>query len=119
MKDRGKRLKRLRIERNLSTQDLSRYLEISPEDVENLENNTAKFTLTILNKLSDLYCCSEKYLLGLSDEFMDFSFRNDDYSPADLKAIAKINQIYKNTDFLLKKERQLNKFKNKLNEDAI
>ena len=58
MEDRGARLKRLRMEKSLSPYDLSKYLEISQEDVKNLENNEGKLNLTILTKLSNLYCCN-------------------------------------------------------------
>lgn len=37
MEDRGERLKRLRTEKDLPPYDLSKYLEISQDDVENLE----------------------------------------------------------------------------------
>lgn len=102
MEDRGERLRRLRTENGLSPSDLSKYLEISQEDVENLENNEGKLNLTILTKLSNLYCCSERYLLCMSDEIepMAYAFRNDSRSVDDLNAIAKINQIYKNMEFL-------------------
>ena len=109
MEDRGERLRRLRIERDLSPYDLSKYLGISQEDVENLENNEGKLNLTILTKLSNLYCCSERYLLCMSDEIepMNYAFRSDSHSVDDLNAIAKINQIYKNMKFLLKKEQEM------------
>lgn len=109
MEDRGERLKRLRTEKDLSPYDLSKYLEISQDDVENLENNKGKFNLTILTKLSNLYCCSERYLLYMSDEYepITYAFRYDRRSVDDLNAIAKINQIYKNMEFLIKKEQEL------------
>ena len=109
MEDRGERLRRLRTENGLSPYDLSKYLEISQEDVENLENNVGKLNLTILTKLSNLYCCSERYILCISDEIepMAYAFRSDSRSVDDLNAIAKINQIYKNMEFLLKKEHEL------------
>ncbi|MEE0942218.1 MAG: helix-turn-helix transcriptional regulator [Methanobrevibacter sp.] len=109
MEDRGERLRRLRTEKGLTSHDLSKYLEISQEDVENLENNEGKLNLTILTKLSDLYCCSERYLLCMSDEYepMAYAFRSDNHTVDDLNAIAKINQIYKNMEFLLKKEQEL------------
>ena len=109
MDDRGERLKKLRTEKGLSLSDLSKYLEISQEDIENLENNKGKLNLTILNKLSNLYCCSERYLLCMSNEYepVSYAFRSDRHSVDDLNAIAKINQIYKNMEFLLKKEQEL------------
>ena len=109
MESRGKRLKQMRIAMGLSLYDLSKYLEISKNDVENLEENDGKLNLTILTKLSDLYCCSEAYLLCMSDEYepMTYAFRSDSRSIDDLNAIAKINQIYKNMEFLLKKEKEL------------
>ena len=52
MESRGTRLKKLRRDFNLSLCDLSKYLEISCEDVKNLENDSGKLNLTILIKLS-------------------------------------------------------------------
>lgn len=109
MINRGARLKELRINKKLSIDDLSRYLEVPPKYINDLENNEGKLNLTILNKLSNLYCCSERYLLCMSDEYepMAYAFRSDSRSVDDLNAIAKINQIYKNMEFLLKKEQEL------------
>ena len=74
-----------------------------------MENNNGKLNLTILTKLSNLYCCCEKYLLCVTDEYepIPYAFRSDNHSADDLNAIAKINQIYMNMEFLLKKEQEL------------
>lgn len=105
MKSRGERLKQLRTTNNLSINDLSEYLGISQKDIEDLENNEGKLNLTVLTKLSNLYCCSEKYLLCMSDDYepMAYAFGSDAHSVDDLNAIAKINQIYKNIEFLFTK----------------
>lgn len=109
MENRGTRLKRLRERMGLDESDLSEFLDITPEDVINLENNDGKLNLTLLNKLSNLYCCTERYLLCMSDVYepIPHAFRSDNISVDDLTAIAKINQIYKNMQFLLKKQSEL------------
>ena len=106
MENRGMRLKRLRKQMGLSESDLSSYLKVDCNYIRDLENDTGKMNLTILNKLSDLYCCDERYLLYMSDEYepIKHAFRNTNITTQDLEAIAKINQIYKNTKYLLEKE---------------
>ena len=55
MKSRGERLKQLRTTNNLSINDLSEYLGISQNGIENLENNVGKLNLTVLTKLSNMH----------------------------------------------------------------
>lgn len=103
MEKRGMRLKRLREEMGLSVSDLSYFLEIDSKDVINLENDEGKLNLSILNNLCDLYCCDEKYILCLSNKNAFRGFKVNNIPKEDLNAIAKLNQIYKNTQYLLKK----------------
>lgn len=100
------RLKRLREQMGLTPSDLSKYLKVDCNYIKDLENNTGKLNLTILNKLSDLYCCDEKYILCMSDEYepIEHAFRSTNITTDDLEALAKINQIYKNTKYLLEKD---------------
>lgn len=109
METRGARLKSLRNSRGLDEFELSEFLEITPEEVINLENDVGKLNLTILNKLANLYGCTERYLLCMSDDYepIPHAFRSKNISVEDLNAIAKINQIYKNMQFLLKKQSEL------------
>ena len=106
MENRGMRLKRLREQMELTELDLSKYLKVDCNYIRDLENDTGKLNLTILNKLSELYCCDERYILCMSDEYepIKHAFRSTNISTEDLEAIAKINQIYKNTKYLLEKE---------------
>ena len=100
------RLKRLREQMGLTKSDLSNYLNVDCNYINDLENNEGKLNLTILNKLSDLYCCDERYILCMSNEHepIKHAFRSTNITTQDLEAIAKINQIYKNTKYLLEKE---------------
>lgn len=106
MENHGMRLKRLREQMGLSESDLSSYLKVDCNYIMDLENDIGKLNLTILNKLSDLYCCDERYLLCMSDEYepIKHAFISTNITTRDLEAIAKINQIYKNTKYLLEKE---------------
>lgn len=106
MENRGIRLKRLREQMGLTEFDLSKYLKVDCDYIKDLEHGTGKMNLTILNKLSDLYCCDERYILCMSDEYepIKHAFRSNNITTQDLEAIAKINQIYKNTKYLLQKE---------------
>ena len=103
MEKRGERLKRLRKRMGISKSDLSDYLEISEDEVIGLENDTGGMTLTVLNRLCDLYCCDEKYILCMSDEYepIEYPFGSDNISLGDLNAISKINQIYKDSQYLI------------------
>lgn len=105
MENRGMRLKRLRKQMGLTKSDLSKYLNVGRDYLINLENVEAKLNLSILNKLSDLYCCDERYILCMGDEYkpIQHAFRSANFTTQDLEAIAKINQIYKNTKYLLKR----------------
>ena len=91
METRGARLKSLRNSRGLDEFELSEFLEITPEEVINLENDVGKLNL----------CMSDDY------EPIPHAFRSKNISVEDLNAIAKINQIYKNMQFLLKKQSEL------------
>ena len=106
MENRGIRLKRLRKQMGLTESDLSKYLKVDCSYIRDLENDTAKLNLTVLNKLSDLYCCDETYILCMSDEYepLRHAFGSANITTQDLDSIAKVNQIYKNTKYLLEKE---------------
>ena len=105
----GSRLKDLREKMGLTFSDLAKFLDISSDDVSKLENNQKNLDLTMIHKLSNLYCCDEKYLVGLTDEYEPIfhSFDSNKISVNDLNAIAKINQIYKNSKYLIKKQKEL------------
>lgn len=104
MSDIGNRLKQLRESKKLSLYDLAQYLETSSDFVSQLENGEKKLTLTILNKLSALYCCDKAYLLCKSNDYssVNFAFRSDNLSIEDLNCVASLNKLLLNIRLLNK-----------------
>lgn len=101
----GERMVELRENMGLTPNAVATYLEIPKEDLINLETGNETLTLSVLIKLCNLYGCSEKYLLCKSNEFnpTNFALRSDGIQVGDLKGIAIINKIYKNSQYLNKK----------------
>ena len=64
-------------------------------------NNQRKLTVSALEKLCDLYNCSEEYILeGTSDYSKPvFAFRTEEKN-LDLNTIARMNKIIKNIELL-------------------
>ncbi|MBE6499654.1 MAG: helix-turn-helix transcriptional regulator [Methanobrevibacter thaueri] len=105
MNEIGERMKELRENMGLTQNAVATYLGIPKDELINLEHGNKTLTLSILNKLCNLYGCTEKYLLCKSDEFnpTNFALRSDGMQVGDLKGIATINKIYKNSQYLNKK----------------
>ena len=61
------RIKDLRIERNLTQQDIANLLEINQSTYSKFELLKANITIEMLNKLSNFYNVSLDYLLKLTD----------------------------------------------------
>ena len=62
-----KKLKTLRLDNNISLNELSTLLNLNEEEYLKLENNETKLFDYQLIKLSDFYNVSIDYLLGLTD----------------------------------------------------
>lgn len=63
----SKRLKKLRIEKDISQEDLARLLSVSRTSVTNYELGRNEASSQVLNKLSEIFDCSIDYLLGKTD----------------------------------------------------
>lgn len=109
MKKIGKRLKQLRANNNYTQQQVSNYLEIDQSHLSNIELGKRKLTLTILNKLCNLYNCSNEYVLGKTNEYMPpkIAFKGNKNN-IELKLVADMNKTMKNLQYLRKKESELN-----------
>ena len=60
----AKRLKELRLERNLSLRDIAEVLGIHHTSYENYEKDKSEPTQEMLNKIADFFGVTTDYLLG-------------------------------------------------------
>lgn len=65
--DFSKRLKKLRLEKDMSQEELAKLLEVSRTSITNYELGRNEASTQVLNKLSEIFNCSIDYLLGKSD----------------------------------------------------
>ncbi|MCI6775124.1 MULTISPECIES: helix-turn-helix domain-containing protein [Methanobrevibacter] len=98
----GKRLKELRTSQNINQSSIANYLGIDQSTLAKIESGKRSLNLTSLNKLCELYGCSRDYVIGKTDKYtpLNFAFRSKKVSVEDLEAIAVINKIVLNIEFL-------------------
>ena len=63
----GEILKKLRIERDLTQEELGKYIGVSGQSINNWENDRRKYDLKAILKLSDFFNVTTDYLLGLDN----------------------------------------------------
>lgn len=63
----GKRLKKLRLEKNLSQSELAKDFNISQRLISNYENSDVEPTMTLLVKFSEYFNVKIDYLFGLDE----------------------------------------------------
>ena len=93
------RLKELRKSSGLTQEQLANYLDVDQSNIAKLENGTRSLNITLIEKLCDLFGCSEAYLLGKSDDGytpLNFAFRANSIQSEDLESIALLNRIAMN-----------------------
>lgn len=105
MKDGGKfsdRLKSLRKESKLTQEQMADYLEVDQSLVTKLENGTRNLNVDLIEKICNLFGCTDEYLLGERDEYipLNFAFRSNNIQAEDLQSIAMINKIAMNLRFM-------------------
>ncbi len=95
-------LKSLRKESGITQQQLAQYLQVDQTMITKLENGTRNFNLTLIEKICNLFGCSEEYLLGLDDKYIPlaFSFRANSIQTEDLEGIAEVNKIMMNIRYM-------------------
>lgn len=64
----GKRLEKLRVEKNLTIVELAEIFHVSKSTISAYENDARKPNLEILLELADFYGVTVDYLLGKSDD---------------------------------------------------
>lgn len=104
------KLKELRENRKLTLEQISNFLEIDQKLLYDIEEGFTEPTMHIIHQLSMLYGCPEEYLLNVNEDYENISFamRSHEIDDVDLKAIAMINKIILNTQFLNKIENEEN-----------
>lgn len=63
----GERLKKIRVDNNVSQNELAKYLEITPSSLSYYENGVRTPPITIINKLVNRFNVSANWLLGIEN----------------------------------------------------
>ncbi len=97
----GSRLKDLRKEYNFTQADIAKYLDYNQGQIARIEKDTRKLKKPALEKLCNLYNCSEDYILYGNEEYKknNYVFRSNIHNK-DLKGLAKMNKILKDVEYL-------------------
>lgn len=100
----GNRLKQLRKESKITQEQIAKYLNVDQSMITKLENGTRNLNVTLVDKICNLFCCSEAYLMGEDDSYipLNFSFRSNGVHSDDLDSIAAVNKIVMNIRFMNK-----------------
>lgn len=94
----GKRIRSLRDESKLTQTKLSEYLSLDQSMIAKIEKGERNITSDVIEKLSALFCCTVDYLLfgENQEQKCTVSFRTNNLTSDDLKALAIINKIVLN-----------------------
>lgn len=94
----SERMKTLRKESKLTQEQLAKYLQVDQSMVTKMENGTRVLNVEIIDKICNLFGCTEEYLTGESDVYipLNFAFRSNLITDDDLRSIAVINKIAMN-----------------------
>ena len=100
----GQRLKFLRKSHNFTQNQIAEYLDFKQGQIAKLENNQRKLKVSSLEKLCELYNCSEEFILKGEGNYtkQDFAFRSN-VKNLNLNTISNMNNIIKNIEFLREK----------------
>lgn len=96
------RLKELRKESKITQEQLAKYLEVDQSMITKLENGTRSMNITLVEKICNLFGCTESYLMGEDDTYipLNFAFRSNGIQAEDLESIAAINKIIMNIRYM-------------------
>lgn len=96
------RLKKLRKESKITQEQLAKYLDVDQSMITKLENGTRNLNVTLIEKICNLFGCSEAYLTGEDDAYipLNFSFRSNGIQSEDLESIAVVNKIAMNIRYM-------------------
>jgi transcriptional regulator with XRE-family HTH domain len=96
------RLKQLRKESKITQEQLAKYLGVDQTMITKLENGTRSLNVLLIEKICNLFGCSDTYLLGEDDVYipLNFAFRSNGIQTEDLESIAVINKIAMNIRYM-------------------
>ena len=96
------RLKQLRKESKITQEQLAKYLDVDQTMITKLENGTRSLNVTLIEKICNLFGCSDAYLMEEDDEYipLNFAFRSNGIQTEDLESIAVVNKIVMNIRYM-------------------
>jgi len=96
------RLKQLRKESKITQEQLAKYLDVDQSLITKMENGTRSLNVMLVEKICNLFGCSEAYLMGEDDAYipLNFAFRSNGIQTEDLESIAMINRIAMNIRYM-------------------
>lgn len=96
------RLKQLRKESRITQEQLAQYLGVDQSMITKLENGTRSLNTTLIEKICNLFGCSETYLMGEDEKYipLNFAFRSNGIQTEDLESIAVVNKITMNIRYM-------------------
>lgn len=96
------RLKQLRKESKITQEQLAKYLDVDQTMITKLENGTRSLNITLIEKICNLFGCSDAYLMGEDDAYipLNFAFRSNGIQTEDLESIAVVNKIVMNIRYM-------------------
>jgi len=99
MSSMGHRLNKLRTENNFSKESLAEFLSMAVVDVTKLEHDEKILTVSQLERLCDLYCVSEEYII--ENKCVNTSREKYDMENLDLNTKYKMNKRVRNIELLV------------------
>ena len=96
------RLKQLRKDSKITQEQLAKYLNVDQTMITKLENGTRSLNVSMIEKICNLFGCSDAYLMGEDDAYipLNFAFRSNGIQTEDLEGIAVINRIAMNIRYM-------------------
>ena len=96
------RLKQLRKESKITQEQLAKYLNVDQTMITKLEDGTRSLNVSMIEKICNLFGCSDAYLMGEDDAYipLNFAFRSNGIQTEDLEGIAVINRIAMNIRYM-------------------
>ncbi len=76
MIDISKKIKDLRLERNLKQKEVASAISIATNTLSQFENNKGRPSLEVLTLLADFFECTVDYLIGREDDFGNITISN-------------------------------------------
>ena len=94
--------KQLRKESKITQEQLANYLDVDQSMITKLENGTRNLSVTLIEKICNLFGCSDTYLMGVEDDYipLNFAFRSNGIQSEDLESIAAVNKIVMNIRYM-------------------